>query len=514
MDNELRNGLPEEEENTTVEASEEISESADETSEAPAEEETETVNEAEENTVEEENEEALEENDEETSEEDLCIICGENKKGENSDYCPECEAAMYKTRIPFLAWLSGFAVVCVSLFALVIAALISAPAIQTAKGDSAAANNCWQRAYNEYSMVSSYVDEISGIIGKSTLFVQAGRGIDEKIIESYAKSKSPLDAVYMAMMTHGESALKDFKGISEYVEIYDEFYENYTAMSDLIDSMLAGVDKDKTIAAFDALKGKEGINEVYRNYFLFSAADYYKLGYKEELGYIEVADAAAKEQGKDYSWLYYLEIADVLCQEGEYDLALKYAESLAQKDKNNFRAHDIMVKIALAKGDADTASKILAEFKTNNEGYDSAIALESSYYRSSGDAEKSRLICEEGLVSNDFSVELHRHLALIYLLEGDYLKAFDEAFTADSNASYMANYYMDNSGFTPQLDNTIYLCATLCKQNNLTGTTSAQYIDEIIQYYSSFEPSKQVSQILSGEKTIEQVLTEGVCDLA
>lgn len=519
MDNELKNALPEEDENTAAEA-------AEETAEAVTEEEKETVNEPEENTAEEaeetpeeeteadEEESEEEEAAEEANEDDLCIICGENEKGEDSDYCPGCEAAMYKSKIPAFAWLSGFAVICVSVFALVVSALLSAPAIQTAKGNSAAAQNRWYTAYSEYSMVSSYVDEISSIIGKETVFVQAGRGIDEKIIASYAKARSPLDAVYMAMMAHGENALNEFKGIDEYVEIYDEFYENYTGMSTIIDSMLAGADKNETFAAFDALKGTEGINEVYRNYFLFSAADYYKLGYKEELKYIEAADVAAKEQGRDYSWLYYLEIADVLCQEGEYDLALKYAEALAEKDKNNFRAHDLMVKIALAKGDADTASQILAEFKTNNEGLDTAIALESTFHRSSGDMEKSRIICEEGLVDNSFSTEIHRHLALDYLLKGDYLKAFDEAFTADSNASYMANYYMDNSGFTPQLDNTIYLCATLCKQNNLTGTTSAAYIDEILSYYATFEPSKQVSQILSGEKTIEQVLTEGVCDLA
>ena len=78
----------------------------------------------------------------------------------------------------------------------------------------------------------------------------------------------------------------------------------------------------------------------------------------------------------------------------------------------------------------------------------------------------------------------------------------------------MAQYYMDSSGYTPQLDNTIYLCAQLCKKNNLSGTTNSAYIDQIIEYYSSFEPSKQVTAVLNGEKTVEEVLSEGVCDLA
>lgn len=512
MDKELMNGLPEEEEKTESEAQEEaveseVSETEENTAEAEASEEAE-------NSEDTESAEDASEESEEADEDSLCIICGENKKGEDSDYCPECEAAMYKSKVPVLAWLSGTAVICVSIFAFVIAALVSAPALQAAKGESAASDNRWYAAYIEYLQVSTYVDEITSILGTETPFVMSGRGVEEKIIESYAKSRSPLDAVYMAMMNYGETALDEFKGISEYVEIYDDFYENYAIMADTVDGMLAGATENETFAALEGLKGAEGINEVYRNYFLFSAADFYKLGYEEELKYIEAADAAAKEQGTDFSWLYYLEIADVLCQEGEYDKALKYVDVLAENDKTNYRAHDLRMRITLAKGDKDAASKILADFKTANEGYDSAYSIESGYYRCVGDLEKSKLVCEEGLVENDYSSEIHRQLALLYLIEGNYSAAFEEAFTADSNASYMANYYMDSSGFTPQLDNTIYLCAMLCKNNNLMESENAIYIDQIIEYYASFEPSKQVSAILSGEKTVNEVLTEGVCDLA
>ena len=524
MDNELRNGLPEEAseekdavEENTAEAEEAVAET--EESVAQAEEiydegEAAAAEEKCEDTPEEESDDGVEETSEEITENELCVICGENRKGEDSEYCAECEAAMYKSKIPGLAWISGIAVICVSVFAFVIAALVSAPVIQSIKGDIAAKEKLWYTAYAEYSQVSTYVDEITSIIGTNSPFVMAGRGIDEKMIESYSHARSPLDSIYIAMMTHGETVLEDFKGVKEYVELYDEFYGNYTLMSETIDAMISGAEMNETFAAFEALKGAEGINEVYRNYFLFSAADYYNLGYKEMLKYIEAADAAAKETGKDFSWLYYLEIADKLCQAGEYDLALKYVNVLEENDRNNFRAHDLQMRIAIAKGDTEKAKKIVEEFKADNEAYDTSYALEAGFYRCTGDIEKSKVICEEGLAQNDFSTEIHRQLALLYLLEGDYSKAFEEAFTADSNATYMANYYMDSIGYTPQLDNTIYLCATLCKQNNLMQSTNAVYIDEIITYYESFEPSEQVSAILSGEKTIEQVLTEGVCDLA
>lgn len=511
MDNENKNTLPEEEKNSVAEAVEETAEEVAETS-AAVEEGAENAEDTDEAVA-----EASEEAAEELSEEELCIICGENKKAEDSDYCPVCEAAMYKSKISVLAWISGVAVIVISIFAFVVAGLISAPAIQALQGDIEAMNKRWNTAYSEYSEVSSSAAEIRSIIGEGNglaLFVREGRGNQEKMIEAYANARSPLDSIYMAMMIYGESAIHDFKGISDIVELYDDFYNSYTLMSEAVDGMLGGAEKNETFAALEALEGKEGINEVFRNYFLFSAADFYKLGCKEELKYIEAAEAAAKAQGKDYSWLYYLEIADSLCQEGEYDLALGYVDYLAENNKNNYRAFDLQMRIAVAKGETEKATAALEEFEANNPGLDTAYALRASLNRCSGDIEKSRITCEEGLVENDFSTEIHRQLALVYLLEGDYLKAYEEAFTADSNATYMAQYYMDNSGYTPQLDNTIYLCATLCKKNNLSGTTNSVYIDQILEYYSSFNPSKQVSAILNGEKTIEEVLTEGVCDLA
>lgn len=502
MDKELLNGIPEEEKTET------------EVSEETAEEEIQAETENTEETVAEETEENVSDTEEEIEEDSLCIICGENRKGEDSDYCPDCEAAMYKTKVPFLAWISGIAVICVSIFAFAIAMLASAPALQAARGDVYASQGRWYAAYLEYSKVSSVVEEISSILGAESPFVKEGKDITEKTIISYAKSRSPLDAAYMAMMIFGENAAEQLPGIKEYTDTYDDFYNSYSIMSEPLDAMLTGATREETFNALYALEGTEGLNDVYYNYFLFNAADFYKLSVDERLGFVKKADECAKAQGKDFSWLYCIEAADILVQEGRYDEAIGYAEVLAEKDKTNYRAHDLILRCMLAKNDTEGASKLLAEFKTNNEGFDSAYALEATYHRALGDIEKSRLVLEEGLVENDFSSELHRQLALIHLAEGNYSEAYEEAFTADSNASYMANYYMDSSGFTPQLDNTVYLCASICKKHGLSSSENAAYIDQILDYYKDFTPSNQVSAVINGEKTAKQVLSEGVCDLA
>ena len=514
MDKELLNGIPEEEiseadvaEETTEE---EIQAETENTEEESVEEAEKTVSEAEEETE----EEIVSGGEEELTEDSLCILCGENRKNDDSDYCADCESAMYKSKIPFLGWISGIAVVCVSLLAFIITLLASAPALQAARGDVYASKNCWYAAYLEYSQVSSVVEEINSILGTESTFVKEGRGIVEKAIDSYAKSRSPLDAAYMAMMIYGENVAEEIPSLKEYVDTYEEFYNSYAIMSEPLDAMLTGATQEETFKALCALEGTEGLNDVYFNYFLFNAADYYKFSVDEKLEYVKAADECAKAQGRDFSWLYCIEAADILVQEGRYDEAVAYAEILAEKDKTNYRAHDLILRCLLAKNDADGASKLLAEFKTNNEGFDTASALEATYYRGIGDMEKSRLAVEEGLVENDFSAELHRQLALIYLAEGKYSEAFEEAFTADSNAAYMANYYMDSSGFTPQLDNTVYLCSHICKNKGLTSSENAVYLDQIIDYYKDFTPSNQVSAVLNGEKTVQQVLTEGVCDLA
>ncbi len=502
MDKELLNGIPEEE-NPETEVSEEA-----------VEKEVQTETENTEEVIAEKTEEIIPDDAEEIDEDSLCVICGKNRKGEESDYCAGCEAAMYKSKVPFLAWISGIAVICVSVFALVIALLASAPALQAARGDVYASQDRWYAAYLEYSQVSSVVEEISSILGTESPFVKEGKGIAEKTIISYAKSRSPLDAAYLAMMIYGENAAEKLPGIKEYIDIYDEFYNNYSLMAEPLDAMLTGATQEETFNALYALEGTAGLNDVYFNYFLFNAADFYKFSVDEKLAFIKAADESAKAQGRDFSWLYCIETADILVQEGRYDEAVGYAEVLAEKDKTNYRAHDLILRCLLAKDDTDGASKLLAEFKTNNEGFDNAYALEATYHRALGDIEKSKLVIEEGLVENDFSSELHRQLALIYLFEGKYSEAFEEAFTADSNASYMANYYMDSSGFTPQLDNTVYLCANICKMHGLTSSENAVYLDQIVDYYKDFTPSNQVSAVINGEKTAKQVLSEGVCDLA
>ena len=546
MDNEKINSVPEEENeaqvnpNDAAEEAEETVQAAEETQETP-DEESEEINdepceneETAESTAEDSQEEISEDEseasdepqenadteDQETAEEEipaenLCPVCEERAKGDDSDYCPECEAEMFSRKTPLLGWLGGLAAIVFSVFALSLAIIVSAPSIQIARADSLARNKCWYSAYREYSEVSAVVEEVNSILGATSPFAQTGAGLNVKIIEAVANCYSPLDALSIADNLFGEGSTEKHFALRKYTKVRDEYLATYEALMEPIEAMSYGeADAATTYAAFENARSAEGVNGIYIDYFLFNAAVYYGDENSVKLKYLEAVDAAAKESKADYSWLYYQDYASLLYEEGETEKALFYLNELTENDRTKFGAYELKMQIALIQGDTDEASRILAEFKKYNEGFDTAYILEAEFLRSSGEFEKAKTLLSEALEQYDSVPELHRQLALIYLLESDYGNAYESVFKADNNAYYLYAYMGDSSAYTPQLNNTLYLCTYLAKQHGPITTENALYIDEILNSYSEEDLSPEVLSIINGEKTVKEVLTEGACDLA
>lgn len=460
-------------------------------------------------------EETAEEPEDGDGDDELCLVCGDRKRAEGSDYCPECEAIMLSRKIPLLGWISGLACVIASVFALVLAMLVSAPVLQIARGDAYADDKRWYSAYKEYQEVDSVVAEVNSALGGESPFVQTGSGLDVRIVNTVANCYTPLEAISVAESRLGSDKMSKLPSLKKYNEIREEYLSSYEALADAIEAMTSGeADAQTTYAAFEAARGKEGVSDVYLNFFLFNAAVYYEEGYEKQIEYLEAAEKSAKASKRDFSWLYYQDFADVLYKAGEPDRAMEYLDVLTEKDKSKFGAYELKMRIALSQGDKDEASKILAQFKNYNEGFDTAYVLEVTFLRCTGEFEKAKLLCKEALEDYDSVPELHRQLALLYLIDGDYDNAFEEAFAADNNAYYLYAYMGDSSAYTPQLNSTLYLCTYLCKESGKKDTENAQYIDDILASFSEEDLTEQVKSIIGGEKTVEEVLTEGGCDLA
>lgn len=524
MDKENLNGIPEEEIEETVEQAEESAETVEETAEDAADEVAEEEVAADENA---ENETSAEETDEETepeaetseepAEEEvvICSACGENEVAEDGDYCIECETKMLKRKIPLLAWLAGLWSLGFSVFAVVLVALSSAPAIQVAKGDICAKDKRWYAAYTEYSQVSSVADEINSILGMDSQYTKIGMGVNKRIIDTIANYTSPIDAYYAAQNLIGEANL-DVPFMKEYARIYNEHYDSYMAMSEILDKTFTeDANAEAIFAELDALRGTEGMTDLYIDFYKFAVAAELGVDANGQVELLKDLEASCKATGDDYGWLYYQPLADTLCEAGRSEEAIEYLDKIIESDASKYDAFSLKTDILLKAGDVDAARNTVEEFKSKNEGMDSAYLLEVVFLRRTGEIEKASVLCKEAMQEYDSVPELSRQAALLSLLEGDYVAAFNTMMNAYNNAYYMYYYTQDASTLDdPKFYGAVYLTAKLLSESDQMTDEMAEDVEGAL---ASFEPGtlpENVEAIVNGEKTIEQVLTEGECDLA
>lgn len=527
MDKELMNAVPEEENEapeavaeteemteTTVEETEEakaeetVAEDTEEASEEPQE------NEApEDETIENESEIA------EETEEDFepCPLCGENRLPEDKNYCESCETAMLKRKPPFLAWICGAAVLLLSVFALIVSFLISAPAIQVIKGDIAAENNSWYTAFLEYSEVDTVAGEVNSILGSSPLnnFIQTGKEVKLKLVNAVANYSNPLDAYSYASNYFTEEEIEKNASLREYKEMAEAYETSYDALYEGIEMMTSN-DKhtyEEVVAKFESHRGEEGVEDIFVDYFITAAASYYHLSPEEQLACFEKIDASAKASGKEYRWLYYIDYANMLNDAGKSDEAIALLDEMIERDNTAYDYYTLKVKTQIAQGNIDAANETCSAFEANNEGYDTAYILRATILRCQGETERAKALINEALETYGTVPELYRQLALIYLLEGDYDNAYEQAYLANVTAYNRYYYYGDSNSYTVELDNTVYICAYLCNKLGEMTSENAIYITDILASYEGVELSDKLNSIISGEKTVQEILTEGEHDL-
>ena len=515
MSDENIKGIPEEE---TAELQEEISEeTTEETTEEISEETSEdTAEEAAEETADNSAEETDEETEKEIDEENLCPYCGEKEKAEDSDYCSECEAAMLSRKIPFLAWIGALVAVVVSVFALALVFLLTAPAIQVAKADESARENRWYSAYEEYQTVATVVDEISSILGSESPFIKTGTGLTVRKFNALANYTTPIDAFVL----DGTSVEHLRDKYCPKLKTHFEFYNGFAAASDAISPLIKenfsseeNPDAEKVHAFVEELRGTEGVEDIWIDYFHLLFTYDFNESDEIKLGYLKAIDESAKKSDLDYSWLYYYEMANFLYKDNDYEGASERLDTIIAKDKTNFGAYELKTRILLKTKGLDETKKLVDEFIENNEGYDTAYILEIMYLRCAKEYDKAVVLCNEALEEYGSSPEINRQLALVYLLKGDYDKAYDTVYIAFNNAQYIYQYYQDGSSITDQLLNTVYLCAYLESEfGSMTAENTAD-IGKLLIDLSQFAETECVADIISGKKTVEQVLTEGEFDL-
>lgn len=457
------------------------------------------------------------EEEEEIPEDELCVHCGSRRCKEGSEYCETCEKELLKTKIPAAGWIIGFAALLLSLFATAQVFLVSSIAIQSAKGDGYAANDCWYSAYYAYSETSSVRDELSSILGREIPFVKIGCGLKAKQIEAIANAYSPLEAgnsIGAVFSVEDDGYVSRNKKLQSYKKMLETFQSSYNAISQAGGDMVYdGATVDEIEKAFLSVRGQEGVDDVFVYYMICNAAEYLKNDDFELLSEKYAAlDKTAKASGENYAWLYYQDLAALYLKMNKPDDAIALMDEMLAKDKGNYTVYLTKLRALMLKGEKDKAQTLIDDFTKYNDTVDAKYVLDATFYRLSGEYDKVKEICTEAFQTYDYIPELHRQLAVTYLLQKDYDNAFEEAYAAEERAYYL--YSMgDSSGYTDELVNTVYICTALAKKNGTGKSENASNIDSLLESYSQEELSQTAKDIVDGKISVEEIFTKGVCDL-
>lgn len=471
----------------------------------------------------------------------ICSVCGQNEAAEGSEYCIECETAMLKRRIPFKGWLAGVAALGVSLLAFFVAIFSLVPSGYVILGDSYAKKGDWHMAYEVYysaitetANFNSYANET---LGTNISFLSVGEKVNERIVDAVANYYSPIDAYYFAQNYLGAGA-DNLPFMQKYKKANDENYTAFTKMSETFNGAIEGdIKLDAALKEIEALRGTEGMNDVYVDYYKYALACELYEPAQAQLELLKSLEASAEKSGEDYGWIYLLPMAQALYDTGKYDEAIEYLDRIIAVNKTSFEAHELKMMAQLSLGDVEGAGKTVDEFKATG-AYSELVyypnLLEVEYLRSTGKYAEAKALCVEAAalqesVPQDNAMinlvygiegkllttsEFNRQSALISMTEGDYADAFSSMMDAYSLESQYA-YYMQYSAALndPKFYGALYLSAKLLSTSDQMTEDNAADVEYVLSMFEAGTMSTDIEAIINGEKTVEEVLTKGAFDL-
>lgn len=446
-------------------------------------------------------------------EEELCVRCGTRAKSEDSDYCEKCETEMLETKVPLAGWIMGALSVVVCIFSCILLYYTASPAILGISAEVAAQDNRWEDAYYNYAKMLVEIDEIS-LEKEGRLFapgfIKAGNSLHTRYVKSIINATDPVTGLFGISKIYPDLTpfLKD-KEIQACQDMYNSIgtteYALYYAMQD-------ADDYDSCIKIIREVAKEEGVDMPFLCYYAYEIARDFRKPYKTQIEILENCDKLAKESGKDYTWIYALEFAKTLRAAGRYDEAIKWTDVLIEKNKTNFGAIVQKFEILCISGRKTEAKKMLDDLK---KAYNNTYihAMDITYLRYEGKLDEAAEFGDTVLGAYEASPEIYRQLALVYLLKGDYGTAYTFAYDAYNLAANYSEYYYDDSWNTVEVRNTLYICAKLCKENDIMTSEYAGDIGAILETYEGVQLSDNITALAKGEKTLEELLTKGCCDL-
>lgn len=412
-------------------------------------------------------------------EEELCDCCGERRRGTvnnpNSFYCDECDEGLRHYPFDWLNVLIALAAVCLVFFGGYVFAEHTEGFVAVCKAEE------YRRDNQKYSALDAYAEALTVLesskinaenVYKREILVASSLGIVAGIDEPaqhiqawemslphFYKVKRALQngAEFSATVTAAEEILSPYKTMAPEKIPYDEVLAQLEALK------TAEVPASSESTQSTRKKGYQAKAEKYSLpgvlFYQYYLALLSNRDLETQLGFIEEIQETAPEE----LWLYGQFLGDLYAKTGR-DVA------------------SICEQLEKANAEDGAPTLIRATSKRMQKDYDGAIAL-----------------CEEKIAEgSDVAGDLYRQIGICYLLKGEY----EAAYTAV------------NDGFQSSGNPSVQLCNTLALAALAAGRADAYGEVKSLLENSGFTLSSEVTQYQSGALTMEQILTEGDCDVS
>lgn len=397
-----------------------------------------------------------------------CEICGEWKAPAGEQYCPDCVDKM--KHFPFEWWqfLAPVFAVVIAVIAFITARGMWPVYREAAQAEKYARERKLVSAIESYNVVDSELLQINGKVGNRLLRNQI-KVYDKMGVQSYMDLKSFLNAFYTrsSMEKPGNGIVRSAaKRVDEYAKCYTAFQEALEKSGDF----------ESLMKNYSALQVKEGLNNAYYNYYCYYACLMFEQGPEQQEKYL----SNIKAEGKEYESLYLPLMAEQSLNAGKYDKTIGYCNDMLARNKQDMYA----------------------------------FAYKSVAYRMKGDLTKAMKAAKDGLKTDAYSVTLNYQMAIISMLEGQMRLA--ETYAETSFAASIAN------GGSPNSASLYALVAGIRARDYKIAGNDEGYKKEIAIYNeilksaseSGIKISKQVEEIINGEKTVRDVFMKGKGDFA
>lgn len=451
---------------------------------------------------------------------DPCTRCGKHNCVEGADFCEECLVEMLNTRVPIMGWIVGAASLVLAVVAIAASVFLVSPTILCIRAESAAKEKNWNDAVYYYDQMDSTLSDFRNLIewqeGSPEPFLRRffnlGAGTQAKLFEAYARMHDPLVAVDR-LSVNDNTPLTKMKRAKPYWEQYKGILRGIDALynSDRVPDKNT---YEASIEFISEIEQTEDVDKVYTSYqkYLMAAA-YYGQPIEEALKWLNECDKRAKASGLDYKWMYYYQYADVLNVMGEQDKALALLDELISENRNDFDAYTQKTDILINNGRLGEAEKLVNGLVDEFGNYSETQEMQLKVARCKGEYDKVMVLGDTLMADYAASPETYRQMALMFIAKGDYQNAFTYADNGYTSA-YTQNEG-ENAGISvDKILETCYICARLYEKHGEPTDAEKLKIAEIyFMYPEDYKTTDDGEALINGEKTAQEILTQGDYDL-